>query len=132
MSTYLVAFSVSQFKYKTKDNSKIFVYTYEDKLDQVEYIEDKAIKLLDLMEIYTSIPYPYSKVDLLALPDLSFGAMENWGLNTYRYTNKLYKRNLTILYNYKSYLHIITTNYLHSGGFDQTSRGDFKYQWLKA
>lgn len=89
MSTYLVAFSVSEFVNQTNDNSRIRVYTHKDYLDQVTYIEEKADQMLKLMEIYTSIPYPYSKLDLLALPDLSFGAMENWGLNTYRYTNNV-------------------------------------------
>jgi len=36
------------------------------------------------MEIYTEIPYSNPKMDFLALPDFSFGAMENWGLNTYK------------------------------------------------
>jgi len=83
ISTYLVAFSVSEFVNKTKDR-KVYIYTHADYIDQVTYIEEKADKLLNLMELYTNIPYTYSKIDLLAIPDFSFGAMENWGLNTYR------------------------------------------------
>jgi len=83
ISTYLVAFSVSEFVNTTKDQ-RIYVYTHADYINQVTYIEEKASKLLDLMEIYTNIPYTYSKIGLIAVPDFSFGAMENWGLNTYR------------------------------------------------
>lgn len=82
MSTYLVAFSVSEFTNGT--NQRVNVYTHKDYIDQVTYIAEKSNKLLNLMEIYTNIPYPYAKTDLLALPDFSSGAMENWGLNTYR------------------------------------------------
>lgn len=82
MSTYLVAFSVSEFTKGT--NQRFNVYTHKDYIDQVTYIAEKSNMLLSLMEIYTNIPYPYKKTDLLALPDFSSGAMENWGLNTYR------------------------------------------------
>jgi len=67
----------------TKDQ-KVYIYTHAEYADQVTYIEEKANKLLELMELYTNIPYMYSKIGLLAIPDFSFGAMENWGLNTYR------------------------------------------------
>lgn len=83
MSTYLVAFSVSEFLNVTQDQ-RVRIYTHKEYTDQVMYIKEKANQLLKLMEIYTNIPYPYGKVDLLALPDMSFGAMENWGLNTYK------------------------------------------------
>lgn len=83
MSTYLVAFSVSEFVNAT-NSQKVFVYTHKEYIDQVTYIAEKGNKLLNLMEIYTNIQYPFSKMDLLAVPDFSMGAMENWGLNTYR------------------------------------------------
>lgn len=83
MSTYLIAFAVSEFV-NTTGNQRIFVYTHKDYIDQVTYIEERANTLLNMLEIYTSIQYPYSKLDLLAVPDFSSGAMENWGLNTYR------------------------------------------------
>jgi len=83
MSTYLVAFSVSEFTFITKEE-KVYIYTHSDYIDQLSFIKEKANKLLNLMEIYTNIPYEYAKINLLAIPDFSFGAMENWGLNTYR------------------------------------------------
>lgn len=82
--TYLVAFSVSKFKNTAVDGQRVSVYTRPNMIDQVSYIVDKANTLLNLMEIYTGIPYNNPKMDLLAVPDFEFGAMENWGLNTYK------------------------------------------------
>uniref|UniRef100_A0A3B4BEN2 Uncharacterized protein n=1 Tax=Periophthalmus magnuspinnatus TaxID=409849 RepID=A0A3B4BEN2_9GOBI len=46
--------------------------------------------ILDFFQNYYNISYPLSKSDQIALPDFYFGAMENWGLVTYRETNLLY------------------------------------------
>ncbi|NXT01576.1 ERAP1 aminopeptidase, partial [Jacana jacana] len=93
MSTYLVAFIVSDFKSISKITSRgvqISVYTVPDKIDQAVYALDAAVKLLDFYEDYFSIPYPLPKQDLAALPDFQSGAMENWGLTTYRESALLY------------------------------------------
>ncbi|GAB0206174.1 endoplasmic reticulum aminopeptidase 1 [Grus japonensis] len=93
MSTYLVAFIVSDFKSISKITSrgvKISVYTVPDKIDQAGYALDAAVKLLDFYEDYFSIPYPLPKQDLAAIPDFQSGAMENWGLTTYRESALLY------------------------------------------
>ncbi|NXC14016.1 ERAP1 aminopeptidase, partial [Corythaeola cristata] len=93
MSTYLVAFIVSDFKSISKITShgvKISVYTVPDKISQADYALDAAVKLLDFYEDYFSIPYPLPKQDLAAIPDFQSGAMENWGLTTYRESALLY------------------------------------------
>ncbi|XP_009578502.1 PREDICTED: endoplasmic reticulum aminopeptidase 1, partial [Fulmarus glacialis] len=93
MSTYLVAFIVSDFKSiskMTRHGVKISVYTVPDKINQADYALDAAVKLLDFYEDYFSIPYPLPKQDLAAIPDFQSGAMENWGLTTYRESALLY------------------------------------------
>ncbi|NXX40472.1 ERAP1 aminopeptidase, partial [Tricholaema leucomelas] len=95
MSTYLVAFIVSDFKSISKMSShgvKISVYTVPEKISQAEYALEAAVKLLDFYEDYFSIPYPLPKQDLAAIPDFQSGAMENWGLTTYRESSLLYDR----------------------------------------
>ncbi|XP_069608173.1 endoplasmic reticulum aminopeptidase 1-like [Ranitomeya imitator] len=93
MSTYLVAFIVSDFKsisQITHHGVKISVYTVPHKIDQAVYALDAAVKLLDFYEEYFHIPYPLPKQDLAAIPDFQSGAMENWGLTTYRESALLY------------------------------------------
>ncbi|XP_074021932.1 endoplasmic reticulum aminopeptidase 1-like [Numenius arquata] len=93
MSTYLVAFIVSDFKSIskiTRHGVKVSVYSVPDKISQAGYALDAAVKLLDFYEDYFSIPYPLPKQDLAALPDFQSGAMENWGLTTYRESALLY------------------------------------------
>ncbi|KAM9167640.1 endoplasmic reticulum aminopeptidase 1 [Mergus octosetaceus] len=93
MSTYLVAFIVSDFKSISKISShgvNISVYTVPEKIHQADYALDVAVKLLDFYEDYFSISYPLPKQDLAAIPDFQSGAMENWGLTTYRESALLY------------------------------------------
>uniref|UniRef100_A0A667XZX8 Aminopeptidase n=1 Tax=Myripristis murdjan TaxID=586833 RepID=A0A667XZX8_9TELE len=83
MSTYLVAFIVSDFL-------SISVYAVPEKIDQTAFALDAAVKLLDFYDDYFDIPYPLPKQDLAAIPDFQSGAMENWGLTTYREAGLLF------------------------------------------
>ncbi|XP_053148444.1 endoplasmic reticulum aminopeptidase 1 isoform X2 [Hemicordylus capensis] len=93
MSTYLVAFIVSDFKSVTNMTCrgiKVSVYAVPHKINQANYALEAAVKLLEFYEEYFSIPYPLPKQDLAAIPDFQSGAMENWGLTTYRESALLY------------------------------------------
>uniref|UniRef100_UPI003AAC3524 endoplasmic reticulum aminopeptidase 1b n=1 Tax=Centroberyx gerrardi TaxID=166262 RepID=UPI003AAC3524 len=93
MSTYLVAFIVSDFlsvSKTTQHGVKITVYAVPEKIDQTAFALDAAVKLLDFYDDYFDIPYPLPKQDLAAIPDFQSGAMENWGLTTYRETGLLF------------------------------------------
>lgn len=93
MSTYLVAYIVSDFvsvSRTTQHGVKISIYAVPDKIDQTSFALDAAVKLLDFYDDYFDIPYPLPKQDLAAIPDFQSGAMENWGLTTYRETGLLF------------------------------------------
>uniref|UniRef100_A0A671UW89 Aminopeptidase n=1 Tax=Sparus aurata TaxID=8175 RepID=A0A671UW89_SPAAU len=57
---------------------------------QGDYALNVTGPILNFFQLYYNISYPLSKSDHIALPDFYFGAMENWGLVTYRETNLLY------------------------------------------
>lgn len=88
MSTYLLAFIVGPFSYIEGTDGKrpVRVYTTPDKIEQGRYALDVAIKSLTFYEKYFDVDYPLPKMDLIAIPDFVSGAMENWGLVTYRET----------------------------------------------
>ncbi|XP_077571154.1 endoplasmic reticulum aminopeptidase 2-like [Stigmatopora nigra] len=98
MSTYLVAFVVCDFKSvtaKTSSGIQVSVYADPEKMTQTNYALEVAIKMLDFYEEYFNIHYPLPKCDLIAVPDFQMGAMENWGLTTYRESSLLFHPNIS-------------------------------------
>lgn len=83
MASYLAAIYVGEFV-PSQNNTDLTVYTHRDYIDQTQYAATIAPKHLKVLGEYTGIPYMLPKMDLLAVPDFYFGAMENWGMNTYR------------------------------------------------
>merc|ERR1719353_278006 len=55
----------------------------------MEYALKCTVRALEFYNDYFKIPYPLAKVDMVAIPDFSAGAMENWGLVTYRVVDLL-------------------------------------------
>ncbi|TRY82592.1 hypothetical protein DNTS_030590 [Danionella cerebrum] len=95
MSSYLVAFVVSDFTYiKRKDNNRVLVRIWARKKaiedGQGDYALNVTQPILEFFENYYNTSYPLLKSDQIALPDFNSGAMENWGLVTYRETALLY------------------------------------------
>ena len=88
MSTYLVAFAVGELHGKqttTKRGTAVSLWaTAAQPADALDYGLDVARRSVEFFEDYFGIPYPLAKLDHLALPDFTSGAMENWGLITYR------------------------------------------------
>lgn len=93
MSSYLVAWVVSDFdKISAKTNNGIIVsvYTVAGRTDLGEYALKVGVPILEYYQKSFGIDFPLPKLDMIAIPDFAAGAMENWGLVTYRDTALLY------------------------------------------
>ncbi|MDO4680941.1 MAG: M1 family metallopeptidase [Aerococcus sp.] len=88
MSTYLVAFAFGDMQSKlteTKSGVKIGVFaTKAHEAKELDFALDIAKRSIEFYEDYYQTSYPLPHSWQLALPDFSAGAMENWGLVTYR------------------------------------------------
>jgi puromycin-sensitive aminopeptidase len=91
MSTYLLAFAVGEFdriEGKTDDGMPVGVYATPGRAELGRFALETAIRGLKYFGDYYGIPYRKAlpKLDLLAIPDFEYGAMENWGAVTFRET----------------------------------------------
>ena len=86
MSTYLVAFMVSDLEYQESNTNNVTfrIWARHDALPQTEYARNVGPRVLHFYEEFFNVKYPLPKQDMAAIPDFSPGAMENWGLITYR------------------------------------------------
>ncbi|XP_060116224.1 aminopeptidase N [Heteronotia binoei] len=88
MSTYLLAFIVSQFEAveAEQNGTKIGIWGRPRAIreGQGAYALNVTGPILSFFERHYNTAYPLSKSDQVALPDFNAGAMENWGLVTYR------------------------------------------------
>lgn len=88
MSTYLLAFVTGEMhsvEAKTKDGIIIRTWaTVAQPKEFLNYANDEGVKILEFFTDYFQTPFPLKKCDQVALPDFESGAMENWGLITYR------------------------------------------------
>src|SRR5437868_5628796 len=88
MSTYLVAMMVGDFKCISdkEDGIPIRVCSTPDKVQYTSVALGDAKDILRFYNQYYGIKYPFKKLDIIAFPDFSAGAMENTAAITYRET----------------------------------------------
>ena len=100
MSTYLLAFVLGDFQRvskKTKSGVEVSILSTKAQKDELlDFPLDFAVRVLEFYEDFFGQKFPLSKCDHVALPDFSSGAMENWGLITYRETALLAGKNSSI------------------------------------
>jgi aminopeptidase N len=88
----LIAFAVGEFEYIESNTSatctalpdpvKVRVYTTKGLSGTGQFALACAVKILEFFSEVYGEPYPLPKLDMLAVPDFSAGAMENMGLVT--------------------------------------------------
>lgn len=89
LSTYLCAIAVGELESTEQRHLgtvPVRVWHVPDKAHLAGFALECAVTCLQLLEKYFGIPYPYEKLDLVAVPDFEAGAMENAGAVFFRET----------------------------------------------
>ncbi|OTB08749.1 hypothetical protein M426DRAFT_316768 [Hypoxylon sp. CI-4A] len=87
MSTYLVAFIIGELNYIETKKFRVPIRVYAPASSDIEHGRfslDLAARTLEYYEKIFGAEFPLPKMDMVAIPDFAAGAMENWGLITYR------------------------------------------------
>ena len=93
MSTYLLAFIVGELNVIESKDFRIPVRVFappDQDINRGKFSVDLAAKTLTFYEKKFDSQFPLPKMDMVAIPDFSAGAMENWGLVTYRTVDLLF------------------------------------------
>ncbi|KAF4665968.1 hypothetical protein FOL47_004338 [Perkinsus chesapeaki] len=87
MSSYLVAFCVGDFECvqkMTNNGTLVRVICTPGKKSLCNFALDVGVRVLQWYEGFFGTKFPLPKLDMIAIPDFAMGAMENWGLVTFR------------------------------------------------
>ena len=86
MPTYLVALAVGELDSYDIPNLSVpgKIYTPKGQSHRTKFAAKHTAGILQNLESYFGSSYPYEKLDFVAVPNFTFGAMENVGLVTYR------------------------------------------------
>ncbi|NXK97688.1 AMPN Aminopeptidase, partial [Formicarius rufipectus] len=117
MSTYLLAFIVSQFEKveNMSDNVQIRIWGRPKAIaeGQGDYALNVTGPILKFFEEHYNTSYPLPKSDQVGLPDFNAGAMENWGLVTYRENSLLFDEKYSSISNKERVVTVIGHELAH-------------------
>ncbi len=131
MSTYLVFWCVGEFSLIVdKEDSRVRVAFLPGMEPYVDFGLDFGKKALAYCEDYYGIDYPLSKLDLIAIPDFAFGAMENWGAITFRENLLLCYPGITSKAGAERIAEVISHEMAHQWFGNLVTPSDWKFLWL--
>ncbi|KAM4619186.1 alanyl (membrane) aminopeptidase-like b [Polymixia lowei] len=113
MSTYLLAFAVSEFQYVESAHDRIYARREAIEAGHADYAANITGKILKFYEDYFDIKYPLKTLDQIAVPEAGAGAMENWGLVTYVERALLYDEGVSSLFDKELIANIIAHELVH-------------------
>lgn len=131
MSTYIIAFLVSEFV--ARSDGTFLVHSRPEFYDQTKYPFEAGKLLLAALDRANGIDYftmGNDKMAMAAIPDFSAGAMENWGLLTYRERALLFAEGHSTLSSKESIAGIITHEQAHMWWGDLVTCDWWGYAWL--
>jgi tricorn protease interacting factor F2/3 len=131
MSTYLLFFGIGAFDVvQDPTDERVRAVTTPGMSPYVGFGLEFGRKALQFCEQYYRIPYPLPKMDLLAIPDFAFGAMENWGAITFRENLLLHYPDITSRAGEERICEVIAHEIAHQWFGNLVTPSDWKYLWL--
>lgn len=114
MSTYILAWVIGDLDY-IEDTSLFPIRVYADKSEKHwgQFALDVTVRCISYFEKYFGIKYPLPKLDLIGIPSFAPGAMENWGLITFRKTAILFDESSTPIRSKKSIANTVCHELAH-------------------
>ncbi len=131
MSTYLVFWCVGEFRLKVDPKDRRVRVAFLPGMEPyVDFGLEFGKKALAYCEDYYGIAYPLSKLDLIAIPDFAFGAMENWGAITFRENLLLFYPGITSKAGAERIAEVISHEMAHQWFGNLVTPADWQYLWL--
>ena len=131
MSTYLVFFGAGAFIIRENpDDPRVRIVCLPGRENATHVGLDFGRKALQYCEEYFAIPYPLQKMDLIAVPDFAFGAMENWGAITFRENLLLHDPETTSAAGMERICEVTAHEIVHQWFGNLVTPSDWKYLWL--
>ncbi|XP_022905307.2 aminopeptidase N-like [Onthophagus taurus] len=136
MSTYLIAFMVSEYSSLSMEvNGKVFrTFGRPELLMRGDGLYSLKIgpAAIEQMEYATGISYPLAKMDQVPVPNdyYKIGAMENWGMVTYRERMLMYNSDFSTAQEKQKVATIIAHEFAHQWFGDLVTPEWWSYIWL--
>lgn len=131
MSTYLVFFGWGHFEIKTDEkDQRVRTAVLPGLSDKADISREFGRLALKYCEDCYDYPYSIDKMDLIAIPDFAFGAMENWGAITFRENLMYYYPGTTSKAGLERICEVIAHEIVHQWFGNLVTPKDWKYLWL--
>lgn len=137
MSTYITAFIISDFEHTEAEfrGLRQRVYSRPNTKQHQEFALSTATLVIAALDDYFGVEFksmlPDGKLDQVAVPDFAAGAMENWGLTTYREEYLLYENGRSTAQTETNIANIIGHEDVHQWFGDYVCVEWWTYLWLK-
>lgn len=133
MSTYLVAFIISDFGHLASSETRAVpqrTFGRPNAVHQSHLMLNAGERILDALVDFLGVDYSLPKMDQVGVPDFAAGAMENWGLVTYRESYFFYEENATTYISVLGTVKVIAHEYVHQWFGNLVSPSWWTYLWL--